>query len=178
MPDSQLNTTLTSELGKTWESYFTSFDRIPFAAASIGQVHSATLLPSATTTYPSSATDPIPVAVKVQFPGVRRSISSDLSYIRTLLHATKFLPKGLFLDRTMEVMGAELIDECSYKREAEYLQRFRKWLGDDERFKVPWVWEGSTEGVLVIEKLNGVSLGEVQSLGLSDRDRVDVCGSN
>jgi len=78
----------------------------------------------------------------------------------------------------MEVMGAELIDECSYKREAEYLQRFRKWLGDDERFKVPWVWEGSTEGVLVIEKLNGVSLGEVQSLGLSDRDRVDVCGSN
>ena len=178
MPDSQLNTTLTSELGKSWESYFASFDRIPFAAASIGQVHSATLLPSATTTYGSSVTDPIPVAVKVQFPGVRHSISSDLSYFRTLLHATKFLPKGLFLDRTIEVMESELADECSYKREADYSQRFRKWLEGDERFKVPWVWEGSTECVLVMEKLNGVSLGETGSLGLSEKDRVDVCGPN
>ena len=178
MPDSQLNVTLTSELGKNWESeYFASFDRIPFAAASIGQVHSATLLPSATTTYPSSSTEPIPVAVKVQFPNIRHSISSDLSYVRTLLNATKILPKGMFLDRSIEVMKTELADECSYKREARYLQRFRKWLGSDERFKVPWVWEGSTEGVLVMEKVNGVSVGEAQRLGLSSRDRADVCGS-
>lgn len=175
MPDSQLNVTLTSELGKNWESkYFASFDRIPFAAASIGQVHSATLLPSATTTYPSSSTEPIPVAVKVQFPNIRHSISSDLSYVRTLLNATKILPKGMFLDRSVEVMKTELADECSYKREARYLQRFRKWLGSDERFKVPWVWEGSTEGVLVMEKVNGVSVGEAQRLGLSSRDRADI----
>ncbi|KAJ3573488.1 hypothetical protein NP233_g2405 [Leucocoprinus birnbaumii] len=175
MPDSQLNETLSSELGPNWESeFFASFDRIPFAAASIGQVHSATLLPSATSTY--SSNEPIPVAVKVQFPNIRHSISSDLSYVRMLLTASKILPRGMFLDRTIEVMKSELADECSYKREAEYLQLFarKERLGGDERFKVPWVWEGSTEGVLVMEKVEGVSVGEAQRLELTQRDRNDI----
>lgn len=179
MPDSQLNQTLSSELGKNWESeYFASFDHIPFAAASIGQVHSAQLLPSVTSTFPtsSSSSATIPVAVKVQFPNIRHSIDSDLSYVRLLLTASKILPKGMFLDKTIEVMKNELADECSYIREASYLQKFgsEEFLGGDRRFKVPWVWEGSTEGVLVMERVEGVSVGEAQRLGLSKKDRDDV----
>lgn len=180
MPDWQLNQTLSSALGTNWETeYFASFDRIPFAAASIGQVHSALLHPHATTTYPhpnSSTPEAIPVAVKVQFPNIRNSIDSDLSYVRMLLTASKILPKGMFLDRTVEVMKSELADECSYTREASFLQMFRRkeFLGGDERFKVPWVWEGSTDGVLVMERVEGVSVGEAQRLELSQRDRDDV----
>lgn len=181
MPDSQLNQTLSSALGKNWEmDYFPSFDHIPFAAASIGQVHSALLHAHATSTYPNTQSanpsDPIPVAVKVQFPNIRNSIDSDLSYVRMLLTASKILPKGMFLDRTVEVMKSELADECSYTREASFLQMFgrKEWLGGDERFKVPWVWEGSTDDVLVMEHVQGISVGEAQRLELSQRDRDDV----
>ncbi|KXN85149.1 hypothetical protein AN958_11639 [Leucoagaricus sp. SymC.cos] len=178
MPDYQLSQTLSTELGPKWESeFFASFDHIPFAAASIGQVHSATLLPSVTSTYPtSSPSDPIPVAVKVQFPNIRNSIDSDLSYVRMLLTASKILPRGMFLDRTVEVMKSELADECSYKREASFLRMFREFLAGDDRFKVPWVWEGGTEGVLVMERVEGVSVGEAERLGLSQRDRNDIAG--
>jgi aarF domain-containing kinase len=93
-----------------------------------------------------------------------------------LLTASKILPKGMFLDRTVEVMKAELADECSYTREASFLQMFRKqdFLGDDPRFKVPWVWEGSTDGVLVMERVEGISVGEAQKLDLKQEDRNEV----
>ncbi|KAF9449152.1 ABC1-domain-containing protein [Macrolepiota fuliginosa MF-IS2] len=177
MPDWQLSQTLSTALGPNWETeYFTAFDRIPFAAASIGQVHSALLHPHATSTYPNSNpnSNPIPVAVKVQFPNIRNSIDSDLSYVRMLLTASKILPRGMFLDRTVEVMKAELADECSYTREASFLRMFGEFLGGDERFKVPWVWEGSSEGVLVMEHVEGVSVGEAQRLELSQQDRDDI----
>ena len=62
-------------------------------------------------------------------------------------------------------MSAELKDECSYTREASFLQRFRSpsYLGSDPRFKVPWVWEGSSETVLVMERVGGVGVGDITS---------------
>ena len=77
-------------------------------------------------------------------------------------------------------MKQELTDECSYTREAQYLRLFGspEFLGNDPRFKVPWVWEeGSTDKVLVMERVGGVSVGAVsqgQDGGLSQRDRDDV----
>ncbi|KAF7760373.1 hypothetical protein Agabi119p4_11049 [Agaricus bisporus var. burnettii] len=176
MPDSQLNQSLSSELGKDWETkYFSSFDHIPFAAASIGQVHSASLLSHATSTYPITNTSTgIPVAVKVQFPNISNSIDSDLSYVRMLLTASKILPKGMFLERTVEVMRSELADECLYTREASFLKMFGEFLKGDNRFKVPWVWEGSTDGVLVMERVEGISVGEAKKMELKQEDRDDI----
>ncbi|EEB94865.1 hypothetical protein MPER_06256, partial [Moniliophthora perniciosa FA553] len=145
---------------------FESFDRIPFAAASIGQVHSAVLSADASPTG-----KPAPVAVKIQFPNISDSISSDLGYIRMLLTAGKLLPKGLFLDKTIAVMKQELAEECDYTREASYLRKFAGYLANDQRYKVPWVWDGSTERVLVMERVNGVSVGEAEILGLSQEHR-------
>ena len=89
---------LSQSLGPSWSENFASFDRIPFAAASIGQVHKATLAASASPTGREEK-----VAVKVQFPNIVNSIESDLSYIRWLLTASKLLPKGLFLDKSVQV---------------------------------------------------------------------------
>lgn len=89
---------MTSSLGPNWVSNFVSFDRLPFAAASIGQVHSAVLAPDASPTG-----QPEPVAVKIQFPNIAESIDSDVSYIKLLLTAGKLLPRGLFLDKTIKV---------------------------------------------------------------------------
>ena len=89
---------MTTALGPFWANNFTSFDRIPFAAASIGQVHKAILSSSASPTGREE-----PVAVKIQFPNIANSIESDLGYITLLLTAGKFLPKGLFLGKTIQV---------------------------------------------------------------------------
>ena len=87
-----------SSLGPNWQEHFDSFDRLPFAAASIGQVHSAVLASSSSPTG-----KPEPVAVKIQFPNIVNSIDSDIGYVKLLLTAGRLLPKGLFLDRTIEV---------------------------------------------------------------------------
>ena len=107
-------------LGTDWASNFTSFNRLPFSAASIGQVHAAILAPSVSPTG-----RPEPVAVKIQFPNIVASIESDVSYIKLLLTAGKLLPKGLFLDRTIKVLGTiyylfmhPLIDDIGLERRA------------------------------------------------------------
>jgi len=171
MPDWQMEEVLRSSLGPSWSDYLESFDRLPFAAASIGQVHSAVLTASSSPTG-----HPAKVAVKIQFPNIVNSIETDLGYVKMLLTAGRLLPKGLFLDRTMQVMKAELADECDYSREASFLRRFASpsYLGEDSRFKVPWVWEGSTDRVLVMEHVNGASVGGSTIDSLSQRDRDDI----
>ena len=160
-----------ASFGLSWLDNFESFDRIPFAAASIGQVHSAVL--SARVSHTGK---PEPVAVKVQFPNIADSIENDLGYVKMLLTAGSLLPKGLFLDKTIQVMKSELQDECDYEREASFLRKFGSpdFLGGDERFKVPWVWEGSKKSVLVMERVNGQSVGAAAVHELTQRDRDDV----
>ncbi|KAG6908124.1 hypothetical protein DXG01_006093 [Tephrocybe rancida] len=162
---------ISSSLGPDWVKSFESFERLPFAAASIGQVHGAVLAASASPTG-----RPEPVAVKIQFPNIVNSIDSDLSYIKVLLTAGLLLPKGLFLDRSVQVLKEELADECDYTREASFLTKFGspELLGNDARFKVPWVWEGSTNSVLVMERMHGASVGDADISGMSQKDRDDI----
>jgi aarF domain-containing kinase len=180
-----------TSFGHSWADHFESFDRLPFAAASIGQVHRAVLNPSSSPTGLS-----VPVAVKIQFPNIVNSIESDIGYVKMLLTAGRLLPRGLFLDKTiqvtrflhvhlshterlllLQVMKQELADECDYKREASFLRKFGSddFLGRDSRFKVPWVWDRSTESVLVMERVEGSSVGGTAAHNLSQQDRDDVC---
>jgi aarF domain-containing kinase len=162
---SQFQQVMREDLGADWQSHFSSFDRLPFASASIGQVHRATL-----------AATGEQVAVKIQFPGVADSIGADLAAIGLLLPAARLLPRGLFLERTLRILGQELREECDYLREGSWATRFRGWI--DERpslnMRVPWVWEGSTKRVLVMQFIDGVSVGgdQVQQLSQEDRNAV------
>jgi aarF domain-containing kinase len=97
MLTSNLQQVLVKSLGPNWSSHFSSFDRIPFAAASIGQVHTAVLAGK-------GEEEGRRVAVKIQFPNIAGSIESDLGYVKLLLTAGRFLPKGLFLDRTIKAL--------------------------------------------------------------------------
>ena len=73
-------------------------------------------------------------------------------------------------------MKGELADECDYTREAKFLREFgdKEHLGGDPKFKVPWVWDGSTDTVLVMERVDGVSVGGDIVDGLSRQDKNDV----
>lgn len=148
MPPNQLEKVMLNDLGTEWRAnYFASFDDIPMAAASIGQVHNAV------------TEDLTPVVVKVQYPGVVDSIDSDLNNLLMLLTASSILPAGLFLDKTIANARTELKWECDYIREAQNLIRFRDLVADDAAFTVPKVFHNLCgEHVLTMEKLQGVEI--------------------
>lgn len=154
MPATQLQSMMQSELGADWRSKFISFSDQPFASASLGQVHQGSVLLDGKT---------VPVAIKVQFPGVAESIDSDLSNLKRLGSVTGIFPRGLFIDRIVQVMSEELRDECNYEREAEHQRRFRDLLKDDtESFFVPRVIDScSTRRVLTTQLARGVPIDRV-----------------
>ena len=81
MPPQQLDTVLAREWGRDWRRRFAHFQAHPIAAASIGQVHRARL------------PDGRELAIKVQYPGVKDSIDSDVDNVATLLRVSGVLPK-------------------------------------------------------------------------------------
>ncbi len=161
MPGSQRNQVLSSNLGPNWRDLFSSFDELPMAAASIGQVHGAVLKSTGQR-----------VAVKVQYPGVADSIDSDLNNLAILLTASKLLPKGLYLDKTIANARVELAWECDYVREAECGKRFQSLLRDEQDvFVVPSIIdEASSHQVLTMERMEGLGVTKIQNLNQDQKD--------
>ncbi|KAJ4407412.1 hypothetical protein N0V91_003996 [Didymella pomorum] len=161
MPAWQRDKVLTSNLGSEWRDLFESFEDVPIAAASIGQVHKAVLKSGGQS-----------VAVKVQYPGVANSIDSDLNNLSILLTASRILPRGLFLDKTIANARTELGWECDYTREAECQTRFRDLVADDTSvFTVPKVFpEASGPTVLTAEMMSGVGVAKLKNLTQEQRD--------
>lgn len=161
MPPSQRDKVLSSNLGPEWRDLFSSFDDVPLAAASIGQVHRAVM-----------ASTGQEVAVKIQYPGVRDSIDSDLSNLSLLLTASRLLPKGLFLDKTIANARTELGWECDYIREAEGATRFASLVADEpDTFTVPTIIpEASGQDVLTATLMTGTAVTKVPDLSQSERD--------
>lgn len=162
MPASQRDSVLAANLGPDWRSLFSEFTEIPMAAASIGQVHRGVL-----------ASNNQPVAIKVQYPGVASSISSDLSNLGLLLTASKLLPKGLYLDKTIANARTELAWECDYVREADAAKRFSMLLaGEADTFRVPRIIEqASGAQVLTMELMSGTAVTKmIPELTQEDRD--------
>lgn len=91
MPDWQVEQVMKGEFGPEWRAKFQTFDEKPFAAASIGQVHRGTL-PSGTE-----------VAVKIQYPGIARSIESDIDNLVGMLKVWNVFPAGIFIDNVVKV---------------------------------------------------------------------------
>ncbi len=160
MPVSQRNSVIEADLGSKWRELFRQFDEKPMAAASIGQVHGATLK------------DGQRVAVKVQYPGVADSISSDLNNLSLLLTASRLLPKGLYLEKTIANARTELAWECDYVREAAGARKFKELLADDtETFTVPAIIEeASGKQVLTMEMMEGTAVTKIRDFSQDQRD--------
>jgi aarF domain-containing kinase len=114
MPKRQVEKVLRRELGEDWREKLESFHEKPFAAASIGQVHRATLKESERE-----------VAMKIQYPGVAGSIDSDIDNLVSVLTIGNIFPRGLYLESFVTVARRELSQECDYLREAASYRRFR-----------------------------------------------------
>ncbi|KAF9994064.1 hypothetical protein BGZ79_001218 [Entomortierella chlamydospora] len=163
MPEKQMRKVMSQTMGSNWESEFTDFGMIPIAAASIGQVHRAV----------HRATG-MPVAVKVQYPGVAASIDSDLANLKTLVVMSSILPRGMYLDNTIKVAQRELAWETDYLREAECIEEFGRLLKDDPDYQVPrLVPEASGPMVLTMEWMRGETMTyAMQNCDQASRNRI------
>ena len=169
MPNYQLVQQLESQLGTDWRNKFVSFDELPFAAASIGQVHRARI-----------AQDGVEkdVVVKVQYPGVASSIESDLRNLAMLVKMTGLSPKGLFIENVIRVGRDELKVECNYINEMANQIKLQELVASDpylvdQRFVVPNVIEDvTTEQVITTDYAPGGTIDKVSHLDQEERNRI------
>jgi predicted unusual protein kinase regulating ubiquinone biosynthesis (AarF/ABC1/UbiB family) len=144
MPPTQVRRVLAREYGRGFEARFRSFDWEPVAAASIGQVHAAV------------ASDGRRLALKIQYPGVARSIDSDVDNVAALLRLARLLPGEVDLSGILAEAKRQLRQEADYRIEAEHLRRYRALLADEPAFFVPQVHDDlSTRRVLAMDFVEG-----------------------
>ncbi|WP_045457172.1 ABC1 kinase family protein [Vibrio campbellii] len=161
MPAKQLNRVMENALGTNWKTEFLSFNFKPIASASIGQVHQA---------Y-SDAGDNL--AVKVQYPGVRKSIDSDVDNVGTLLKVVGLIPESVDYKGLLEEAKKQLHDEADYAREAHFAIRYHDALKDHPHFVVPKIHtESSSDAVLAMEFIDGSPIEQIEHYDQSTRDFV------
>ncbi|XP_052890867.1 atypical kinase COQ8B, mitochondrial [Anopheles moucheti] len=165
MPDWQVEKQLVSELGPNWRSKLQSFDQKPFAAASIGQVHRGVL-----------KDDGMEVAIKIQYPGVAKSIESDIDNLVSMLKVWDVFPAGVFIDNVVAVAKRELAWEVDYTREAEYTERFAEMIRHMPEYRVPRVVkELTSKNVLTTELVPGVPMDRCFDMSQEHRDHIAYC---
>ncbi|HHF3065766.1 AarF/ABC1/UbiB kinase family protein [Vibrio diabolicus] len=161
MPAKQLNGVMESSLGTSWKAEFLSFNFKPIASASIGQVHQA---------Y-SDAGDNL--AVKVQYPGIRKSIDSDVDNVGTLLKVVGLIPESVDYKGLLEEAKKQLHDEADYTREAQFSIRYHDALKEHPHFVVPKIHtESCSDSVLAMEFIDGVPIEHIEHYDQSTRDFV------
>jgi aarF domain-containing kinase len=171
MPALQLAEVLEREYGEGWHRRFQRFSYAPIAAASIGQVHRAETHEGAV------------LALKVQYPGVRRSIDSDVANLALLMRVPGLVPAGLDLAPLLEHVRQQLHRETDYLAEAQALTAYRQALGDGadaSAFAVPEVHTAHSTGhILALGFLDGHPLDRLaqpdQPRVLRDRVATALC---
>jgi predicted unusual protein kinase regulating ubiquinone biosynthesis (AarF/ABC1/UbiB family) len=164
MPPAQLRRVLGREYGRGWEGRFASFELDPVAAASIGQVHRA------------RAADGRELALKIQYPGVARSIESDVDNVASLLRLARVLPVELDVSGIVAEAKRQLRQEADYLQEAEHLRRYRRLLGGERQLSVPRVHADlTTKRVLAMDWAPGLPLESLAERG-APQARRDAVG--
>lgn len=163
MTPSQLKKVLNHNWGDDWLKHFKYFDVRPFAAASIGQVHKATLKSGEV------------VAIKVQFPGVKQSIDSDLATLKFIMKTSGMLPENFPLEHYLSQCGDLLKRETNYELEAENINLFSGFLNGSKVIHVPRVYNKlSTDQTLTMSFLEGRELSNIMEFDQSARDEISL----
>jgi aarF domain-containing kinase len=138
-----------NELDSDPEDIFESFDKRAFAAASLGQVHRGRL---------KNGQD---VAVKIQYPGIGRTIGEDLSNLLMFMLPARLSADWQNVREQFDDLRLRLEHESDYLREAASLQKARSLFRDQDGIVIPRVFpEHSSQRVLTMEHLDGVHLEE------------------
>ncbi len=167
IPFRKVKAIIEDDLGKPLDRVFEHISPQPLASASIAQVHAATLLSGEQ------------VVVKVQKPGVKATLTTDLNtvYLVTRLFERIIpnLDRGSIADLVEEMYQA-MLDECDFVKEADNLVHFERFLTGAGNTSVvvpkPYL-EASNERVLTMERFYGVALTDIEALKASGHDAAE-----
>ncbi len=147
-----------AELGQTIEQQFQHFNKKPLASASIGQVHKAVLKEGGDL-----------VVVKVQRPGIRKTIETDLAILKRIVNQGEdYLEKKYGITNAIEFVHEferTMQKELRYTAEARNIKQFREYYKEDENFYIPKVYkEHSTDKIITLEYCSGCKITDVKTL--------------
>lgn len=157
---SLLREMVANELGDDPERVFAEFETRAFAAASLGQVHRATL--------PGGAV----AAVKIQYPGIARTIRDDLRNLQLFLLPARLDKDWQYVRQQFEELRIRLEQETDYEAESAAQIKVRSLFREDEGIVVPKVYpQWSTARVLTMERIEGVHLDAFLARNPSQQER-------
>ena len=162
-PGAEARRIVEEDLGRPLRSAFATFDDEPLAAASIGQVHGATLL------------DGSRVVVKVQRPGLEEQVRSDLRALLLLCEVLERIPQtAVGSPRALaEDFARTLHEEMDFRLEADNMERMRSILEQDRitDARVPEVHHDLVgKRVLTMERIDGIHFSDVESMRAAGLD--------
>ncbi len=162
-PADVIEAAVARELGRPVEEVFSSFDREPVAAASIAQVHRATLR------------DGRAVAVKVQYPGIPALIEADLEALESVFDAIARLEPDVRLRPIADYLRWTLPLELDFEREARAMAGLRRALGHRADVVVPGAVEGmATRRLLVMDFVEGIRISDREAIVAAGMDPGEV----
>ena len=165
-PFEQAERVIEEELGNTLERLFLEFEPEPVAAASIGQVHRATL--------PNGRR----VAVKVQRPGAPRQIEADLGLLYQAAKLARERIRALdFVDtrQVVDEFARSIRKELDYRQEGRNAQNFHRHFAGDPHVRVPKVyWQYTRSRVLTLEWIDGIQLADLDLVATTLEERREL----
>ncbi len=152
---------MTAELGSRWVERFKDFDRVPAAAASLGQVHRAI------------GHDHRVLACKLQYPDMASAVEADLGQLGLLLAVQRRINPEIDTTEVAEELAERLREELDYVHEARHARLFRLMLKDLTAVRVPSVVDDlSSRRLMTMEWLSGRRLLDHADDDLDDRNRI------
>jgi predicted unusual protein kinase regulating ubiquinone biosynthesis (AarF/ABC1/UbiB family) len=158
MPAEAVRRVLDEQFGRTWPERFRSFDEVPAAAASIGQVHQAIWA------------DGREVAVKLQYPGAGPALMADFTQLSRMAWLFSRLSPGLEVKPLLAELRARVLEELDYTLEAQAQRAFAAAYAEDPEIAVPRV-VASAPKAIVTEWMDGTPLARIIAGGTqAERD--------
>jgi predicted unusual protein kinase regulating ubiquinone biosynthesis (AarF/ABC1/UbiB family) len=159
LPAAVVHRVLDEQFGRSWRERFESFDDVPAAAASIGQVHRAVW------------SDGRKVAVKLQYPGAGPALMADFTQLSRMARLFARISPGLEVKPLLAELKDRVLEELDYSLEADSQRAFANAYADDPHIAVPRV-VASAPKAMVTEWLDGTPLSRIIAGGTTDeRDR-------
>ena len=165
-PFPQVKDIVETELKASLDEFFSSFETIPMASASLSQVHKAV------------TRDGEIVVVKVQRPGIKEVIEADLEILRDLVNLLeRYVPETKQFDPSgiREELQKSIRREIDFNNEARNIEVFRENFKEEKSVFVPQVfWNLSTSKVLTMEFIDGVKISDLEELEKRGIDKKEL----